>query len=230
MRRRIFVVLFVVFLLLLPLQGFAKGGFTSYFAGDPSSPRIAITVDDLFGLDSLESMLDLCQTYEIPMTFFALGSVIKPENAALWQRIVDEGHEIGNHTYGHRRITNLTGEQLEHQLKLAQETLDAVLREPYPMRLFRPPYGAFDQQGRGSVENLNELGYPYIILWSVNLDDVQRSYKNVTGGSIVLFHTNWQDVQCMDELIPKLLADGYELVTVSELLNLDPPADGNTGD
>lgn len=230
MKRMIAALFLLVFGFALPAAGLADRDFTVYYHGDPDSMKVAITVDDLYEPVNLRNILDLCLKYDVRVTFFTLGIVIKPENAALWQRIVDEGHEIGNHTYGHVRIIKLSADQLGRQLRLAQEALDSILREPYPMRLFRPPFGEFDHGGYGSVAKLGEQGYPYLIMWSVNLDEVQRSYTNVKGGSIVLFHTNWQDVQCMDELIPKLLADGYELVTVSELLELDPAADENTGD
>ena len=229
MKRMIAVALLLVFAFAYPAQGLAVKDFTVYYSGDPDSMKVAITVDDLYEPINLRNMLDICQKYGVHITFFTLGIGIKPKNADLWQRIVDEGHEIGNHTYGHVNITKLTREQLARQLRLAQESLDAVLREPYPMHLFRPPGGAFDHRGYGSVDRLGELGYPYLILWSLGLDYVQKSFKNVKGGSIVLFHTNWQDVQCMDKLIPYLLDEGYELVTVSELLGLDPTPEGNVG-
>jgi len=212
---------------LLPVPAGAQRDLSVYYSGDPESNKIAITVDDLYEPINLRNMLDLCLKYDIHITFFTLGIVIKPEDAALWQRIEDEGHEIGNHTYGHVRITKLNSDQLGHQLRIMQEALDAVLREPYPMCLFRPPFGDFDHSGHGSLEKLGEQGYPHMVLWSAGLDDVLRNKRCVKGGSIVLFHTNWQDVQCMDELIPKLQGEGFELVTVSELLGLTAAADGN---
>lgn len=229
MKRMIALVLLFMFAFTYPVPGLAVKDFTVYYSGDPDSMQVAITVDDLYEPINLRNMLDICEKYGARATFFTLGIVIKPEHADLWQRIVDEGHEIGNHTYGHLNITKLTREQLARQLRLAQEALDAVLREPYPMRLFRPPYGAFDHRGYGSVDRLGEQGYPNLILWSLGLDYVQQSFKNVKGGSIVLFHTNWQDVQCMDMLIPYLQDAGYELVTVSELLDLEPAPEGNAG-
>lgn len=207
--------------LLLPASGGADLGFKSYLAGDPASKRIAITVDDMFGLDHLESILNLCQTYQIHMTFFPVGSQIKPENAALWQRVVDEGHEIGNHTFSHRNIEKLTVDQLKRQLERTQEALDAVLKEPYPLRLFRPPYGKYDRMGGGSSAALGSLGYHYIILWNVAVTDADEAFKKTKNGSILLFHTNKKDVRCLEALIPMLLDAGFMPVTVSELLGLD---------
>jgi len=221
MKRLKFAAVLMLCALLLPASGSADIGFKTYLAGDPESKKIAITVDDMFGLDHLESILDLCQTYGIPMTFFPVGSMIKPENAALWQRVVDEGHEIGNHTFSHRNIEKLTNYQLERQLVRTQEALNAVLKEPYPLRLFRPPYGKYDRTGGGSSSALGSLGYHYIILWSVALTDADQAFKKTKNGSILLFHTNKKDVRCLETLIPMLLDAGFEPVTVSELLGLD---------
>jgi len=201
-------------------------GFTMYYQGDPESPKIAITVDDLYGLDHLESILDLCQQYNIHMTFFALGTVIKEEDAALWQRIVDEGHEIGNHTFYHPNITEITAEQLERQLTRTQEALNAVLREPYTMTLFRPPYGSIKRSKYSSSVILKDLGYTSVIMWSVDTNDASSALKKTKNGSILLFHTNKKDVRCLTKLIPKLLEKGFEPVTVSELLQL--PGAGET--
>ena len=228
MKRRISAMLLLWILLQSP-QSFAGADFKSYFRGDNDSPQIAITVDDLYRLENLETILDLCQTYDISMTFFALGAVIKPEDAPLWQRIVTEGHEIGNHTYRHANITTLTTYQLTRELTRTQEALNSVLSEPYTMRLFRPPYGRYDRTGRSNTEVLGSLGYHYVIRWCVDSTDADKAFKATKNGSILLFHTNPKDVQCLTELIPRLLDAGFEPVTISELLNL-PPMECETGD
>ena len=221
--------LLLLYMTLIPAVSLAEKDFEVYYQGDPDSMKVAITVDDLYEPINLRNILDVCLEYDVHITFFTLGIVIHPENAALWQRIVDEGHEIGNHTYGHLNIENLTVEQLDRQLTIAQDALNAVLREPYPLRLFRPPYGRFDHRGYGSVSNLGARGYPYLIMWSLGLTDLQRTFKCIHGGSILLLHTNWQDVNFLRELIPWLLDHGYEMATVSELLNL-PPAERDAPD
>lgn len=222
MKRRIIPVFLLLCILCLPAAGLADVGFHSYFEGDPDSPQIAITVDDLYNLDDLEAMLDLCQTYDINMTFFALGAVIKEEDAAIWQRIVDEGNEIGNHTYTHKTVTDMTEYQLQRQLTRTQDALNAVLKEPYTLTLFRPPYGKYDRTGRTSTAILGDMGYHYIIMWSVDTTDPDEALKLTENGSILLFHTNKKDVDCLTTLIPELLKAGFEPVTVSQLLGLVP--------
>ena len=213
---------------LLLTAGGADASFKSYFDVDSTEPKIAITVDDCYRLNHLESILDLCQTYGIHMTFFPVGAAIVEENAALWQRIVDEGHEIGNHTYSHPNITTLTAYQLERQLTRTQDALNAVLREPYPLRLFRPPYGKYNRTIYGNMEALEKLDYHYVIVWSVDHTDADDAFNETKNGSILLFHTNQKDVDCLTELIPRLLEAGFEPVTVSELLGIDAAESGGT--
>ncbi|HPF87267.1 MAG TPA: polysaccharide deacetylase family protein [Candidatus Limiplasma sp.] len=229
MKRRLLALFLLAALFFLPAESLAKAGFKSYFSGDASSPQIAITMDDLYSMDCLEQALDLCQTYDIHMTFFALGDVIKAEDAALWQRVVDEGNEIGNHTFGHPNITKITSYQLQRQLIRTQDALNAVLREPYTMRLFRPPFGEYDRTGYGSTEVLGSLGYHYIIMWTVCETDPDKAFKQTQNGSILLFHTNEKDIECLETLIPRLLEAGFEPVTVSELLDLPAAEDENSG-
>lgn len=227
MKYRMPAILLLICMLLLPVSGSAKAGFKSYYGGDPESNRIAITVDDLYGLDHLESILDLCREYQIHVTFFAIGAVIKPEDAALWQRIVDEGHEIGNHTYCHPNITKISDYRMERELIRTQNALNAVLEAPYTLRLFRPPFGKYDRTGRGSTKVLGEQGYPYVIMWIVDSTDPEEAFRLTENGSILIFHTNRADVRCLETLIPMLLDAGFEPVTISKLLDLPPMEEGN---
>ncbi|MBE0601027.1 MAG: hypothetical protein IH607_04515, partial [Firmicutes bacterium] len=70
---------------------------------------------------------------------------------------------------------------------------------------------------------------PYVILWSVDLATVERTFEAVKNGSILLFHTNREDVRVLEELIPKILEAGFEPVTVTELLKLPPVDEESAG-
>ena len=61
-----------------------------------------------------------------------------------------------------------------------------------------------------------------MVLWDVSTTDPQKAFKDTQNGSILLFHTNKEDYECLKVLIPMLLDAGYELVTVSELLGMEP--------
>lgn len=184
--------------------------------------RIAITVDDCFDMNHFQSIVELCKTYHIPVTFFVVGGAMKERDRELWQSALDAGCEIANHTHGHASLPSKSNRQILSQLLRVQERVDTVLGYHYPMRVMRPPYGkVLRDNGRTIASVVKKAGYEHIVLWDVSQTDPDIAIKQVKSGSILLYHTNKKDVRCLRQLIPALLADGYTPVTVSELLSLD---------
>lgn len=107
----------------------------------------------------------------------------------------------------------------------AQACLDETLGYHYPMQVFRPPYGHMNRNGKKHVNSMIQtLGFEHAILWDVSQTDFDKCRSAVQNGSILLFHTNTLDLQCMEQLIPWLKEEGYELVTVSQMLGMEPVA------
>ena len=195
---------------------------TVYFRGDEQSSRIAITMDDCWKMDYVVQMLDLCKEYGFHMTFFPCGTNIREKELDVWQRMLDEGHEIGNHTQNHRKLTNLNGYRIRDELNIMQASLNRTLGYEHPLRLMRPPYGAFGGgNGSKTARKIEDFGYNYIIMWSLSETDPYKMLEKVKNGDILLYHTNPKDVNGLKKAIPILLERGYQLVTVSELLGLD---------
>lgn len=192
--------------------------FKVYY-GDREQNRIAITIDDCYGIEHVREALELSDRYEVPFTFFVLGVVLKEDDAPLWQAVAQSRCEIGNHTYGHFNLLNLDRKMLYTQIMKTQAALDAVLGYHYPIQVLRPPFGNLN----GSVNRfIRSVGYDHAILWDIDSTDPETCYKHVKNGSILLFHARAKDIACIETLLPMLLADGYELVTVSELIGKDP--------
>ena len=190
------------------------------FNGDREQKRIALTIDDCYGIEHVREALEISRENDIPFTFFVLGVVIKEEDAQLWQDVAQSRCEIGNHTYGHFNLTNGLDERtLYNQIMKTQASLDAVLGYHYPMQLLRPPFGSLNS---GVSRMIRKTGYDHAILWDVDSTDPQECYERVKNGSILLFHARAKDIACIEALLPRLLADGYELVTVSELIGKEP--------
>ena len=194
----------------------------------PSSPkRVAITFDDGPDRRFTPQVLDILKKHDVKATFFLMGSRVKglPE---ITERIHQEGHVIGNHSYWHPKVY---AESIERMVWEVEET-DKQIQETvgYLPKLFRAPYGGLQRQ---HVEKLGEMGKS-VIGWTVDsldwkqipADEVQHNVlKDVHPGAIILMHCagDWtQDLSGMttalDELLPKLKEQGYELVTVPELL------------
>lgn len=212
--------------LLLFVPNFASGvepGFVVYH-GSREEKRVAITVDDCYNLDCLADMVAMAKEFDIPLTFFVLGNMLHPEDRALWQSVLDAGCEIGNHSYGHPDMAHIQARAALYQLTRTQEALDATLGYHYPMQMMRPPYGRVQRSNGTSIADLVEkAGYKRIVLWDVSQTNPDLAIHTVKPGSILLYHTNPKDYNCLRQLIPALKEKGYSFATVSELLRFPLP-------
>lgn len=186
--------------------------------------KIALTFDDGPHETYTDEILDILSEYNVKATFFIVG-----ENAEYYpeivNRILSEGHEVGSHTYSHCNICSVDDRKLIDEVYKCENALGE-----YRPKLFRPPGGIFNNH---DSELLDRLGYD-IILWSVDTKDwtgissdriIQTVRNNVNDGDIVLFHDYNGHVSgtpnALRVLIPELVSQNYQLVTVSELLNLE---------
>lgn len=187
--------------------------------GDRTRPRIAITIDDCYDIQHIQSVLVLCQEYQVPVTFFPIGKALKYADAPVWQRAVELGCEIGNHTWGHKRMTSLNTHEIRFAMLRTQQKVDSLLNCHYPMQVMRPPLGDYASR---ITPILQDLGYRHAVKWDVSQTDWAKALRQVQNGSILLYHGRKKDVDCLRKLIPALLEEGFELVTVSDLLDLPP--------
>ncbi len=166
-----------------------------------TSPTIFLTFDDgpIPGLT--EWVLDTLKTYNVKATFFCVGENIT-KNEAIFNRIIQDGHTVGNHTYNHiKGFKTKTDDYLENTEKCEQYTNS---------KLFRPPYG---QLKKSQYRTLLERGYK-IIMWDVISYDYEKItpeacfknvQKNVKNGSIVLFHDNIKAEKKIKYALPKTI-------------------------
>ncbi len=189
--------------------------------------RIAITFDDGPDRQYTPKVLDILKKHHVKATFFLMGSRVKG-HPDVTRRIHQEGHVIGNHTFWHPKLYAESVERLVWEVEQTDDWIKKTVG--YTPTLFRAPYGGLDTV---YVEKLGELGKT-IIGWSVDTQDwrqissaeVQRNlFKDIHPGAIILMHSagDWtQDLsgmtEALDELIPRLKKEGYEIVTVPELL------------
>lgn len=189
---------------------------TGYYA-----KQIAITFDD--GPKAWTSqILDALQKYPgAHVTFFMVGNLVSGQSAIV-KRMYDEGHELGNHSWSHPDLSTLSAEDVASQITKTNNAIKKASGH-YPTVL-RPPYGSYNQNVR------NAAGMP-IITWSVdfkdwanrNADYVYRHLlSDAKDGAIILLHDlHKTSVEGFIRALPELIAQGYELVTVTELLSRD---------
>ena len=219
--------LVLAFCLLPAYAGAVEDGYT-VFHGSREVSWVAVTVDDCYDMSHVTEILDLCETYGVPVTFFVVGSALQEADAEIWQRALSMGCEIGNHTWSHERLYKLSREQIKSQLDRTAERLDKVLGWHYGMQVMRPPYGRLSadpskKSDKWVVESIEQAGYLHAVRWDVDQTDPDKAIQDVENGSIILYHANPKDVRCLKQLLPELLEQGYQLVTVSDLLDLGMP-------
>ena len=192
-------------------------GYTVYH-GDRESKQIAITIDDCYDRECVMAAIELCEKYDIHITFFPVGNALKFADGPMWQRALDAGCEIGNHSWGHKDLTTLSARLVRFQMLRTQQKVDEMLGYHYPMQVMRPPYGNINKAAADAIES---VGYLHIVQWDVSQTDAKKAIKDVENGSILLYHARKKDIRCLDSIIPQLIEQGYECVTVSELLGLE---------
>ncbi len=180
------------------------------------APKIALTFDDGPSIYT-SALLDGLEQRGVKATFFVIGKYAEqfPE---IVQREANEGHLLGNHTYSHVQITKLPIEQAREEIEKTNLILEGLTG--MKIEYVRPPFGVWEEE----LEDLRMCS----IMWSVdpldwttkNTDEiVNRVVTKVRENDIILLHDCYKSsVQAALRIIDLLQAQGYEFVTVDELL------------
>lgn len=213
---------------MVPATGAAAGPERlTYTACNVEGPYIAMTFDDGPKPGQTDRLLDMLKERGIKATFFVVG-----QNAAafpeLIQRMVAEGHEVGNHSWNHASFTKAGAAGVASQINQTDAALIAA-GAPKPVTV-RPPYGATNAS---ISKRLNQEFGQKVIMWDVDpLDWKHRNsarvtaeiLKNTKPGSIVLAHDiHASTVDAMPATLDGLAQKGFKFVTVSELIAMDRP-------
>ncbi len=237
--KRLLIIVAVIIIVL----GFSIAAFTvfydeavlvrkgTFYYGNSTERLVALTFDDGPSAQWTPRILDALKRAGIKATFFMLGKHVEqyPEIA---RQVAEEGHEIGNHTYDHHVLIYYKMDELENEIKKAEQ----VIREATGVttKYFRPPKAWLTQAEK---DKINGLGYK-IVLWSlnskdwVNFDDkyiVRYISRHIRPGDIILFHDSGgvfgteggnrdETIKTIPQLAKKLRQMGYRFVTISELL------------
>lgn len=197
---------------------------TSYFTQDlpeikvPKGPMIALTFDDGPNGKVTQQIVNTLKANDAKATFFMVGNRISSDKETV-RMVYESGSEIASHSYDHSSLTGLSAAGVRQQVQQTQNLVRSVV--PFTPMLLRPPYGAYN----ASVQNSASMP---LILWSIDTLDwqhrnsartIQTVLSSVKEGDIILMH----DLQpstaaACKTLIPELKKRGFQLVTVSELI------------
>ncbi len=183
---------------------------------------VAMTFDDGPHPVLTPQLLDILKARRIRATFYVIGRNVA-RYPDIVKRMVDEGHEIGNHTWRHPVLTQLgSGSVLSELDRTSEAVYKAVQRIPVTMR---PPYGALSRGQRAMISKERDMP---TILWSVDPEDWRRPGAQVVAsrivggaraGSIILSHDiHAPTISAMPAALDGIIANGYRFATVSMIL------------
>lgn len=199
--------------------------YHSYFIGDMNKKTIYLTFDAGYENGYTPHILDVLKKHNVKAAFFVVGNFIK-ENPDLINRMVAEGHIVGNHTYHHPDMSKISDmESFKKELvsleELYKDTTGLDMR-----KFYRPPQGKFNEN---NLKQANELGYQ-TIFWSLAYVDwyedkqptKEEAFKKliprIHPGAIVLLHnTSKTNGEILDELLTKWEEMGYTFASLDEL-------------
>lgn len=199
-----------------------SGKTVTHSRGLSSAPYVAMTFDDGPHPKNTPRLLDMLRKRNIKATFYVIGGNVD-RYPHIVRRLVAEGHEIGNHTYTHRKLTSLSDSEVKKEMR---RTEDAIVRAAgVKPRTMRPPYGALLTRQRSFI--FSDFSYP-TIMWSVDPLDWKRPgpsvvksrlLKGAHNGAILLAHDlHAPTVDAMPGTFDGLLSRSFQFVTVSQLL------------
>ncbi|MBW4359519.1 polysaccharide deacetylase family protein [Flavobacterium taihuense] len=190
-----------------------KKTFSNYIWNIPNAEnKIYLTFDDGPTPDITEWVLEELKKHKAKATFFCIGKNIK-NHPAIFHKIVNEGHSIGNHTHNHLKGWNTSTEDYLDNISLCKFEIDNLNSAIYNLQspLFRPPYGKIK---KSQSKKLRQLGYK-IIMWDVLSADFDQTIspkeclenvlQNVEAGSVIVFHDSCKAFRNLEYTLPKIL-------------------------
>ncbi|MEA4895207.1 MAG: polysaccharide deacetylase family protein [Oscillospiraceae bacterium] len=188
---------------------------------DRDNKCVSLTFDAAWGNEDTQQLIDILAKYNVKATFFVVGAWVDkyPESV---KALHDAGHEVMSHSNDHAHFSALSEKQIVDNLAACNEKISKVTG--VTPTLFRCPYGEYDDH---VIKAVNSIGMT-AIQWNVDSLDwkgisaseiKQRVLGKVVPGSIILFHNAAENTpEALPAIIEGLIAEGYDIVPVSEIL------------
>ncbi len=187
--------------------------------------EVALTFDDGPSAEYTPIILDMLKQQNVKAAFFCIGSEVE-KNPQLVERIVTEGHLIGNHSYSHVHSFPMFGiKKMIADMKRCEDAITAVTRQP--VKFFRPPFGVTNPLIGKALKSFDY----HTIGWSVRSLDtsitdvdkiVGRVIKRIRPGSVILLHDH---LPCAEQVLQKILIylqrNGYKVKRVDKLFDIN---------
>jgi len=183
--------------------------------------QVAISFDAAWGADKTEKIMEICDEYNVKATFFLVGFWVEkyPE---LVKKIQDKGFEIGTHSNTHPDMTKLSAEAQKLELTTCINLIKRITNQE--VKLFRPPYGAYNDSLISTAESLGLT----TIQWDVDsldwkgigaMEITNRILNGARNGSIILCHNNSDHIlDALPIVLDRLQKKGFKIGPVGDLV------------
>lgn len=178
------------------------------FIWDSNSDKILLTFDDGPNTGTTEIILNILEKNKISAVFFCVGNNIK-KYPSLCKNIISENHLIGNHTFNHKIITELSKEESDKEI----DSVTHLLKEEfnYEVKYFRPPHGKFNFKTKKELKDKNLKN----IMWSLMTHDYKNDLnlvkfavrKHLNKNSIIVLHDNIKSKDIIESSIQFILEE-----------------------
>ena len=182
---------------------------------------VALSFDAAWGNEDTEQLIDILSTYNIKATFFLVGEWVDKYPESVMQ-LHEAGMEGMNHSDTHAHFSKLSSDEIVSEVNACSDKIEALTG--IRPTLFRCPYGEYDDR---VIDTINAMGVT-AVQWDVDSLDwkgldageiPRRVTERVNPGSIVLFHNAAEHApEALPGIIEALLADGYTIVPIGQLL------------
>lgn len=203
-----------------------------YWRGDPSANAVALSFDDGPSEPYTGRVLDVLDAHGVKATFFVIGENVR-KNPELVKRMVDAGHELGNHSQTHPWVFKMLFRTIREDIEQCQREIEKAAG--YRPRFFRQPVGLNNPSVMKVLENtgMSMVGWQCRAYdgFRVSREKVAaRIIGGVRPGGIILLHDGCDGVlscdrtptiEALGDIIPALKARGYEFRTVSGLVGVE---------
>ena len=200
--------------------------YDAWFAQDTEEKELYLTFDCGYENGNTPAILEALKNHNAPATFFVVGNFIR-DNPELIRQMVEEGHTVGNHTYSHPDMSQISSpEAFEEELVKVEELYRKTTGEEMP-RYYRPPRGVYSEN---NLKQAQDMGYT-TVLWSLAYEDWYENdqpareealnllNKRIHPGAIVLLHsTSKTNARILGELIDGWREKGYKFESIDKLL------------